>query len=486
MIKNARTIDVFADKSALLIEWLLSPAHRDMLVGTRELAEKVNVDPALATRVLAQLCFEGYGERDNNTAAFVLKDHKRLLEAWSQSYRITQKCRIRTFKSAYFSKPEILQKLTTLKVDGFLCRALHAAAESHGAKTLLHDSLEFYVTDFALLKKLSRDLKLEASDEGYDICFIEPYYKSMVQRSVKHHKKNHDFAASPFLLTYLDLLNFPLRGREAAERLFLQETAGQKAFPSLAIEQDYLEGALRALGGYRDQIVITGGMALVIYKLYLTKNKSALNPLATVDIDALVSRKLKREKESLFEALKREKFTHVFKDLGNPPTEMYQDSGRHFELEFLTDMKSRQSSEKNVKICGITAQPLRYVEMGLLNKIPFETKTSLQAWVVSPGAWAFHKALTFTKRKSGSSKFYKDLYGIWYVFSQLDALSVEAKIQCQKLQYAHPSWAKKARSNLRTWIYAATPKDWSYLSQQEPSGTLHKKNFLQSLRDVFL
>jgi len=45
--------------------------------------------------------------------------------------------------------------------------------------------------------------------------------------------------------------------------------------------------------------------------------------------------------------------------------------------------------------------------------------------VVSPAAWMFHKGLTFPRRNN-ASKVYKDLYGIWYVASQLEDFSNKA------------------------------------------------------------
>ena len=60
--------------------------------------------------------------------------------------------------------------------------------------------------------------------------------------------------------------------------------------------------------------------------------------------------------------------------------------------------------------------------MSLENPLSFAIGKNLFAQVVSPDRWMFHKALTFTKRRS-KVKLSKDLYGIWYVGSQLGKFS---------------------------------------------------------------
>ena len=73
--------------------------------------------------------------------------------------------------------------------------------------------------------------------------------------------------------------------------------------------------------------------------------------------------------------------------------------------------------------------------------------------VVAPEAWIFHKGLTFPKR-SDNTKQYKDLYGIWYVATQLETFSEEAVSKLPTLIQKQPSkWAKTFQDNLIEWVH---------------------------------
>ena len=86
--------------------------------------------------------------------------------------------------------------------------------------------------------------------------------------------------------------------------------------------------------------------------------------------------------------------------------------------------------------------------------------------------------ITFTKRKS-SLKALKDLYGIWYVASQLGDFSHHALEEFNILTKQHPKWFKTFQKNLQNWFGNASPNDWSKLEAQDPSGRMRKLNFEQ-------
>ncbi len=71
----------------------------------------------------------------------------------------------------------------------------------------------------------------------------------------------------------------------------------------------------------------------------------------------------------------------------------------------------------------------------------------------------------------------KDLYGIWYVASQLGDFSDQALDEFNVLAKQHPKWFKTFQKNLRNWLDSATPNDWLKLEAQDPSGRLSKLNF---------
>ncbi len=249
-------------------------------------------------------------------------------------------------------------------------------------------------------------------------------------------------------------------------------------------EDKIISEFLESIGPWRDFVVIGGGFALFIYKLYLSDPKLKNPPVGTRDIDSLISRKIPEvSKKNIQSYLREAGFNHVFKDLDDPATEAYvkEIAGAEVEIEFLTDDSVRNKKDKNVVIAGVVAQPLSYLTLSLQTTLKFQTYSKNTGNVVTPGAWIFHKGLAFTKRKS-SLKILKDLYGIWYVASQLGKFSDHALDEFNGLAKQHQKWFKTFQKNLQNWLDNATPNDWSKLEAQDPSGRLRKLNFEQIVR----
>lgn len=57
-------------------------------------------------------------------------------------------------------------------------------------------------------------------------------------------------------------------------------------------ENKIISEFLQSLGPWRDFVVIGGGFALFIYKLYLANPKLENSPVGTRDIDSLIPRKI--------------------------------------------------------------------------------------------------------------------------------------------------------------------------------------------------
>jgi hypothetical protein len=251
-------------------------------------------------------------------------------------------------------------------------------------------------------------------------------------------------------------------------------------------EDKIISEFLESIGPWRDFVVIGGGFALFIYKLYLSDPKLKNPPVGTRDIDSLIPRKIPEiSKKNIQSYLREAGFNHIFKDLDDPATEAYVKdiAGAEVEIEFLTDDSARNNKNKNVIISGVVAQPLSYLTLSLQTTLKFHTYSKVAGNVVTPGAWIFHKGLTFPKRKS-TLKILKDLYGIWYVASQLGDFSDHALDEFNALAKQHPKWFKTFQKNLRTWLDDAVPNDWSKLEAQDPSGKLRKLNFEQIVRTL--
>lgn len=251
-------------------------------------------------------------------------------------------------------------------------------------------------------------------------------------------------------------------------------------------EDKIISEFLKSIGPWRDFVVIGGGFALFIYKLYLSDPKLENLPVGTRDIDSLIPRKLPEvSKKNIQSYLREAGFNHIFKDLDDPATEAYVKdiAGAEIEIEFLTDDAVRNNKDKNVVIAGVVAQPLSYLTLSLQTTLQFHTDSGVAGHVVTPGAWIFHKGLTFTKRKS-VLKCLKDLYGIWYVVSQLGEFSAHALEEFTDLAKKNPKWFKTFQKNLWTWLDNASPNDWSKLEAQDPSGRLRKLNFEQIMKKL--
>lgn len=252
-------------------------------------------------------------------------------------------------------------------------------------------------------------------------------------------------------------------------------------------EDKIISEFLESIGPWRDFVVIGGGFALFIYKLYLSDPKLKNLPVGTRDIDSLIPRKIPEiSKKNIQSYLQEAGFNHVFKDLDDPATEAYVKdiAGAEIEIEFLTDDAARNNKDKNVLIAGVVAQPLGYLTLSLQTTVKFQTYSNVTGNVVTPGVWIFHKGLTFTKRKS-PLKILKDLYGIWYVVSQLGEFSERALNEFNGLAKQHSKWFKTFQKNLRTWVNDASPSDWSKLEAQDPSGRLRKLNFEISMKKLY-
>ena len=244
-------------------------------------------------------------------------------------------------------------------------------------------------------------------------------------------------------------------------------------------EDAILSDFLKSIGPWRNHIAIGGGYALIIYKLYFDELNTSKPPVGTRDVDSLVPRKIPQaSKKNIGQHLKDAGFEQVFRGSENPATEAYikQIEDLEVEIEFLTDDSTRGDKEKNVAVAGVIAQPLSYLKLSLERTLKFRTQSGEVGKVVAPGAWIFHKGLTFNRRKADSKRL-KDLYGIWYVATQLEKFSEAAVQEFVLIGKTHPSWLKTFRRNLQSFVEKASPAEWVKLEAQDPFGKLKRSSF---------
>ena len=80
----------------------------------------------------------------------------------------------------------------------------------------------------------------------------------------------------------------------------------------------------------------------------------------------------------------------------------------------------------------------------------------------------------------------KDLYGIWYVATQLGSFSDQTLAEFNRLTKLHSKWFEALRKNLHNWMDNATPAEWSKLETQDPSGNLKKLGFERIIKNLLI
>lgn len=208
--------NIYADRSALILAWLLREGVKRQEFSLREVAKEIGVSVGLVQRVFGILALKGLLQTEGVRTAkrFFFKKSKLLLASWLEHYSITKKCKMRTYRSGFSEKAELLDALKKSKLSQKVALALHSAAEAHGCKNANLSTLEIYMLDPIVRPKLEDILQLEPQERGYEVLLIEPYYVSLLKLGVDSDK---DIKICPVLLTFLDLYHFPLRGQEQAE-----------------------------------------------------------------------------------------------------------------------------------------------------------------------------------------------------------------------------------------------------------------------------
>lgn len=208
--------NIYSDKSAMVLDWLLREGIKNRELSVRNVSKEARVSLGSVQRVFRTLVLKGILQTEGIRTAkkFFLKDPKRLLESWLEHYSIVKKCKMRTYRSGYQDREELLETLKKSNLSKKIALALHSAAEVHGCRNTNLNTLELYLLDPLVRPQLEKKLLLEPQERGYEVLLIEPYYKSLLKNTSE---SNLDINVSPSILTFLDLYHFPLRGQEQAE-----------------------------------------------------------------------------------------------------------------------------------------------------------------------------------------------------------------------------------------------------------------------------
>ena len=222
---NTATVEpnIYADKSSLVLEWLLLKGIEKKQFTIREVAANTCISLGQVQKVFGVLTMNGILETEGLRTAkkFMIKRPQLLLKNWLEHYSIMKKCKMRMYHTGFQGRKRILNALKNSNLHRKVALALHSATEAYGYKNTNLETLELYLIEPDIRLQLEEVLQLEPQERGYEVLLIEPYYKSMLNLSIDSSKpselKNNFLFKSPFLLTFLDLYHFPLRGQEQAE-----------------------------------------------------------------------------------------------------------------------------------------------------------------------------------------------------------------------------------------------------------------------------
>src|ERR1700679_1216757 len=119
--------NIYADRSALILDWLLREGIKGQGFSLREVAKEIEVSVGLVQRVFSILVLKGLLQTEGIRTAkkFFFKKSKLLLESWLRHYNIAKKCKMRTYRSGFSEKAEFLDALKKSKLGEKVALALH-------------------------------------------------------------------------------------------------------------------------------------------------------------------------------------------------------------------------------------------------------------------------------------------------------------------------------------------------------------------------
>jgi DNA-binding Lrp family transcriptional regulator len=218
-----RAPSLFSDKASLVIRAAVDNAGRSLQV--RELARQLSLSPAWVSEVLNRLISAGYGARVGR--ATVVSRPLDLLDDWAESYDFRRRNELHSFFCEAASPAQVIARLALVSTDavGRYALTLHAGASLVAPFARYHE-IHIYVDPSGLMEDTERAWKealdLQPVETGGNVYLAWPYYKEGAFYGSR--KIDGVWVASDVQL-YIDLYNYPVRGREQAEYLKQQRLA---------------------------------------------------------------------------------------------------------------------------------------------------------------------------------------------------------------------------------------------------------------------
>lgn len=214
--------DVYSDKASLVLRILMSGAAP---LGVRQIAElsgREDGSPLLSagyvSKIVAELERRGYAFRAGGKIA--LRHPAELLQDWVVACRSRRKPVSRSY---YLGSPG-LDELMEQVALAFDARSTDYLLTGHAGASLVDkyaefDVIDMYVRDESAANDILIGMGARRVERGGNVSVSQPYYKVSAFFGWQSPRDDPCKAVSDVQL-YLDLYDYPVRGREQAEHLF--------------------------------------------------------------------------------------------------------------------------------------------------------------------------------------------------------------------------------------------------------------------------
>lgn len=213
--------DIFSDKASLVLRALLVAGSP---MGVREIAssvsskdERIRLTPGYVSKVVGELERRGYAARRDEKV--ILRHAKELLGDWTSAYR----GRRRPAPSSYFILAPSTEDLLPRMAASFHAKGVDYAFTGHAGASLVDrytvfDVAEVYVRGIEEMTPALADLGARRVERGGNVNLSVPYYRESAFYDRQMSKGGMKVVSD--LQLYLDLYDYPVRGREQAEHLY--------------------------------------------------------------------------------------------------------------------------------------------------------------------------------------------------------------------------------------------------------------------------
>jgi hypothetical protein len=208
---------LFSDKASLILRRMLAEPHR--LWGARELARTSGVSVSWAWAVLAGLAAADYAARAGRETN--LSRPLDLLQDWADWFDFSRRNEIYSYFCEAPTSEALIDRIRSAQVaepDRYAL-TLHAGASLVAPFARFHE-VYLYVAPFADPSETEQwwmeTLHLEKVDTGGNLYLVWPYYK---HGAFYRAREINGVCVVSDIQLYVDLYNFPMRGREQAEHL---------------------------------------------------------------------------------------------------------------------------------------------------------------------------------------------------------------------------------------------------------------------------